>query len=296
MATWIEYTHPDYDANIRKWTIASDFYEAKFYDSDKTLKQYLIQRAQGESDDSFDERKDLLDYTPVFPHVVDSLAGMLFAAEGKAKRVWDEENGGALGDPEDPKSTAGKLRRDADGLGTDWETTWKRSAIDLIVLHRKWCLVDGFTEGREIPTIHLIDPQNVTNWRRERDGRLVEALVKEEVDTRQSLNDDPEPQDQYIHYTTEGWQRYSLGEGGMTAMTDDDASGTYNYIDSGGQPILPIFMVELPMRRHVGHILARKQMVIMNRESSRDHSLRVAEFPKLVLSADDNLFKQLVRD
>ena len=296
MGTWLSYTNPEYDANIQKWTIADDFYTAKFYDSERTIKQYLIKRAQGETDDSYDERKSLLDYTPVFPHVVDSLAGMLFAAEGKAQRIWDDEAGGALGDPLDADTTAGQLKRDADGYGTDWETLMKQAAIDLIVMHTKWCLVDGFTEGRDIPTVHLIDPMKVTNWRYARDGRLVEVLVYESVDVRESIEEPAEAEGQYVRYTTEGWQRYREGEGGAVAVTDDGASGEYNYVDRGGQPILPIFRVGLPMRRHVGHILARKQMVIMNRESSRDHSLRVAEFPKLVLSAGDNLFNSIVKN
>jgi hypothetical protein len=294
MATWVEYKHPEYTDNIKKWTLASDFYEARFYDNEKTLKQYLIKRAQGESDDAFNERKDLLDYTGVFPHVVDSLAGMLFSAEHKAVRVWDEENGGAMGDPEDHNTIAGKLKRDADGKGTDWETMWKKAAIDLIVMHRKWCLVDGFTEGREIPTIHLLDPQDVTNWRYASDGRLIEVLVKEELDVRGSIQDTPELETQYILYNLEGWQRYTVTESGVVPVGGDGGSGTYEYVDSGDQPILPIFTVKLPMRRHVGYNLARKQMVIMNRESSRDQSLRVAEFAKLVLFADNTMFEKMV--
>lgn len=296
MGTWLEYAHPDYVANIKKWILASDFYEARFYDDEKTLRKYLVKRAQGESEDAFVERKNLLDYTGVFPHVVDSLAGMLFSAEHKAERNWDEEEGGALGDPEDFKTIAGKLSRDADSKGTNWETVWKKSAIDLIVMHKKWCLVDGFTEGRDIPTVHLLDPQSVPNWLYSSDGRLTRVLVKENVDVRDKISDKPELQTQYILYTTEGWQRYAIIKGAVQSLQGDSASGTYDYVDSGGQPILPIFSVELPMRRHVGYNLARKQMVIMNRESSRDQSLRVAEFAKLILFADNTLFEKMVKE
>jgi hypothetical protein len=298
MANWIEYTHTEYDQLKPKWRYAIDHYESLVIEKDN-IETYLIKRAQGESADAFEERKKLADYTPVFGHAVDSLAGMLFAAESKATRIWDEltevedglATGDGLGNPEDPDSIAGKLTRDCDGTGINWETKWKMSAIDFMVTHRLWCYVEGVSDERGIPKIHVIRPNEVTNWREDEHGNIVEVLLHEVVDVRDSLSDDPNNMiHQYIHFTVEGWTKYQSGGSDKERVYSVVDSGEYEFINPSGERVLPIFLVELPLRRNVGYILAKKNNAIFNKESDKDNLLRLANHPKLVLSADDTLY------
>src|SRR5579859_1234377 len=129
---WLTFRHPLYDLLADRWQYAIDHYTGDVLDSRKVL-TYLPRKQTAEAIDAYRERTALADYTPHFSTVVDSIAGMLFAVESAATRVWgppgDEEGHfGGLGDPDDPTSEAGRLWDDADGAGGAWLSLWKRLA------------------------------------------------------------------------------------------------------------------------------------------------------------------------
>jgi hypothetical protein len=276
---WLEYEHPGYVALRPQWVYATDHYTGRVVNEAK-ISGYLIKRSQGESDKSYRERCNLADYTPHFGTLVDTLAGMLFAAEGKATRNWqDPETKAGLGDPEDPTSPAARLIRDADGKGTGWQTMWRNVAIELIVNHCLWMMVDA-EDGK--PVLKWLRATAVPNWLEGRHGPE-EVVVLEVEDVRGSLKDKPGSTKQYLVLTAAGWQRYQVTEAGdvVEVLEPGYGQGTFTYLDRDGRSTLPIFAVELPLNRHVGYLLARKANAIFNQESARDHILRVANFPRL---------------
>lgn len=289
--SWLALKHPEYRRSLAKWNYARDHYTGEVLDDEK-IKKYLVKRAQGESKEAFAERVKLADYTPHFAAVVDSLAGMLFNVEENANRSFGGEDGDGLGHPDDPSTLIGRLWQDADMKGTGYPTLFKQAATELIYLQRLWCLVEGGQTGDA--RIRLIPPQAVDNWREE-DGRIVEAKLVEEIDTRSSLRDDPEHKDAYLYFTTDGWVRYTLEEDAEGKTYERElGSGSYSFEDPAGNPILPLFAVDLPLNRMVGYLLARKANAIFNKESHRDHLLTVAHFPKLNVVAVDELFEKIV--
>src|SRR5258708_26353750 len=97
---WLLRTHPEYEANLDKWTMAMEHYTGLVLEPDRVIK-YLPRKQQAESIEGYRERTGLADYTPHFSTVVDSLAGMLFSAEAETNRDWAQ-----LGDPDDPAGIA----------------------------------------------------------------------------------------------------------------------------------------------------------------------------------------------
>ena len=289
--SWLTQVHPEYAALNGKWAYTRDHYEARVLDPDK-IDTYLVKRNQGESREAWQERKDLADYTPHFSAVVDTLAGRLFHVEENAERVFNTDTGRGLGDPRKINTPIGRLWHDADRKGNGYPTLFRQLASQLIHSHRAWIMVDGGRSGNA--RIQILSPLQVTNWMDE-DGRVVEALVQESVDLRTSLRDQVAQARSYVHITREGWTRYVLekDETGELVAREKDA-GFHRFEDPAGNPVLPIFPVELPLKRLVGYTLARKANAIFNQESQRDHLLRAAHFPKLNLVADDELFDALV--
>ena len=288
---WLLYQHRDYKARVEQWRYALDHYTGDILLPEKRPR-YLIQRRQGETDQAFEERSDLADYTNHFATVVDSLAGMLFNVEANANRVFNDEKNETLGlgSPDDPDTPMGSLWRHADEDGNGWLTFWKALAIELCLLHRAWIMVDS-VDGE--PNLRLISAPLVPNWRSV-SGVLTEALVEEYVDQRGSLRDEPDVVTRYLHLTPQGWQRYALNrQQEILTLTERGDFGTYSFTSPTGQRALPIYCVELPMRRPVGYLMARKANAIFNQESARDHLIRAANFPKLVLMGGDQLLAAL---
>lgn len=287
--SWLEYRHRDYAAHVARWRFAMDVYTGAVVEP-AVIAQYLVRRAIGETDLAYQERCRLADYTNHYAQVVESLVGMLTAVEGDANRVWNDAAGHGLGDPADPATVIGQLWRRADADGRGYLTVWKQLAIQLAITHVAWVMVDS-VDGA--PRYRVLSPVAVPNWTDD----FREALVMEEADARTSLRDAPGAVTQYVHLTTGGWQRYRLGgDGTPIALGGDGDVGVWEYTAADGTPALPLFRVELPMQRPVGYQLARKAVAIFNLESARDHLLRVANFPRLVLAAADTLFDKLVTD
>ncbi len=284
--SWLDQQHADYKKLLPKWKLVCDFYNGEVADED-CAKKYLIQRFQGEADRAYQERVKISDYTPHLGTLVDTLAGMLFAVEGRAARIWSSpDKPGALGDPADQTSPAHRLWVDADASGVSWTTLWRQFAIDIINYQYMWVLVD--TVG-DRSVVKLVNPTRVTNWLDGASG-TEQVLMKECAEVRTSLQaiTNEQDQDQYILFTTTGWTRWVKENDGTAHQLDGAAgAGTYKYESRTGEPTLPIFRVELPLRRYVSWILAKKAAVLFNQESVRDMSLRISNFSKLVLGATD---------
>lgn len=290
--SWLDQKHPHWVRMEPRWRLVQDFYHGEPADS-SLARKYLIRRFQGEADQAYAERVRTSDFTPWLGTIVDTLAGMLFAVEERATRVWtqdDEEGvaGSGLGDPHDPKTVAGRLVRDADGKGTSWKTVWRQCAIDLITYRQIWVLVDT-VDG--IPVVKLVNPLMVPNWIEGKNG-ITEALMCEESDLRTSLMQSS-TEKTYVRWTLAGWERWTKDEDGTPRQLQPLTP--YAYVDRQQRPTLPIFRIELPMRRYVTWLLAKKAMVIFNQESVRDFALRISSFAKLVLGVKTgNQYEQLI--
>src|SRR6266568_2166113 len=290
---WLLRTHPEYDANVDKWTMAMEHYTGQVLEPDRVIK-YLPRKQQAESIEGYRERTGLADYTPHFATVVDSLAGMLFSAESDTNRDW-----GALGDADDAQSIAGRLKNDVDGSGQNlgWVSLWKQCTADLLVVHRAWILCDGGENfnGDIVSRVVALPVQAVRNWRMEK-GRLVETVVAEMKDQRTSLDEQRVTPFQYtfVHYRLDGWTRWTLDKNQTPIKLDED---TYSFEDRLGNPALPLFMINLPLRRNVGWMLAKKANAIFNKQSEMDHLLRAAQLSiKLNIFADLSYMEQIKTD
>jgi hypothetical protein len=283
--SWVEQTCEEYDRKIARWNFTKDHYTGDVLDK---LDEYLIRKQQGENLEAYRERKRLADYTNHFAVVVDALAGRVFAIEDDATRRYGDENTEGLGDIEDMGSDISILARNADGRGTSLSAMLKLLATDLTQALEPWILVDGGSTG--VPKVRVIPPQAVINWRCVGED-VVEAMVLDQVDTRASLRDKVGCQTQYIHYQIGRWDRYTVDDKGNVSSVG--TGGVYEYYDEEGEPVLPLFRAKMPLRRMVGWLLAKKANAIFNQESSRDHLLRACNFPKLVLTANDDLYLEL---
>jgi hypothetical protein len=282
--------HQEYERLIEKWTYAWEVYTGRYADADR-IEKYLIQRKQGEANAAYKERKKLADPALDFSAVVDSLVGMQFASEHRTQRTWAEEGSEGLGDAQEKGTPAHRIRTNVDAEGTALETLLKRCATRLTAVHRVWGLVDPGVVAQDgtltRPAVaHLISPEEVVNWRAE-NGRLVQVLVRDESDGRDDLRDDFDDTDYYTLYETGGWTRFKDDEGDLKPTGDE---GEYAFWQSSDrrQRILPIFRVELPLPRMVGHLLARKCVALFNTESELDNLLRLCCMPRFGVATGEN--------
>lgn len=291
-ATWLDDRHPDYRRNGARWEFAQDHYSGEVLDPTK-ITTYLVRKAQAESEQAYLERAGLADYTPHFATVVDALAGMLFAVEADANRFLGDEETPGLGSYNDRESPMFRLWRNIDGRGTGWLTLFKQLAINLVVTHRAWIIVSR--QGDDA-VAHVWPAQSVLNWFYDSSGNLAQVLVSETVDQRTDIkNSTKQIQQRWTLYKTDGWERWGKDAKQEPTLLDQ---GVYErpFTNEAGQPILPIYPVELPLRRQIGWVLAKKANAIFNRESERDHLLRTANFPLLVLVGNNAQYKEAVTD
>jgi len=283
--TWLEYQHPEYRRSWFKWYEAQAHYTGELLEEHQ-IEHFLIRKSSAESWEAYRERKNLADYTPHFSTAVDSLAGMLFQVENNAKRFTGSPAVPGLGDSKNLDEPFHRLWHNIDGFGTNWITFFKQVAIELIHSHTAWIAIDTIQGDNGVA--RLWPAMSVTNWRWE-DGRLVEVVVEEVQDVRASIKDEPQFEERWVVYKLTGWERWRKDEkSGDPVLVDE---GGYTFEDEMEQPILPIFPISLPMSRHVGWMMARKANVIFNKESERDHLLRAANFPFLLLVMADKQFR-----
>lgn len=302
-----QHQHSEFTDSEDKWIDAWRHYQGTY--ATDFIGEYLHRKEQRETTEAYEERKDLSDPVLHFPTAVDGLNGILFAKDEDTDRDWGE-----LGDPEEPDSTAYSLKRNADGNGTNWNPLMKQVGIRLTVMHKLWGLVEGVkTEddenGNTLRTLEqasvkLINPQSVVNWYPDT-GNPRQVLVKEEYDTRTSIRDTEGDQDEevYVLYELDGWTRFKVVEyedqnGDLQTKEVTINSGQYEYYADTDRSmrILPIFPVEIPMPRHVGHLLSKKQEHIYNKKSRRDFAAMNLSFSLLKIVAEKEQYEDVLNN
>lgn len=289
-----------YDSTVERWTIAWTHYEADFRNL-RTAK-FLIKRVQGESEEQFQERLLTSDYLPLFGTAVDSLVGRLMAAEPINRKFSREGGSTSLGKIDEEDTPAHSIWRDVDGKGTNYLMMIEDLAIRVTVFNQMWVYVRGpWTDENKVEhqaTVSLIEPISVVNVLEDDNGNPIDVLVKGSRETRKTIEDPYGRQEVYWRFTLDGTQTVEV-------VKDENGSETFNagaivpYGDGDFafykskaklQKILPIFKVELPLRRMVGYILAEKNGVLYNQESERDNILRIACTPMFVYVGNDEQF------
>jgi hypothetical protein len=288
--SWLTHRHPAFSALAVDWRYAWDHYTGDVI-RDKMLDQYLVRKNSRETANSYAERKALVDYTPHFAALVDSLAGLMFMAEDNANRRWKDENRGGrnLGDPSDPQTPLGKLWVDATGAGVGYLTVWKALTTKLVALHYGGVFLDP-ANGH--PRVHEIAPQRIVNWREE-DGAFLDVVIEEDdYDGRTSIEQSPVFTKRYLHLTPTGWTRYSYDP--KTKLDNVVETGSWRFALRDGRPSAPFTMCALPIARPVGPTLARKANAIMNFESARDYALWTGNFALLNVYLSDADFTKFL--
>lgn len=293
-AHWLDDEHPEYAKLKARWTFTRDHYTGDVLDPGHIL-QYLHQKGVGESQQAYQERVKLADYTNFLAAVVDSLSGMLWASDEKTNRRWDGEGGGFdFGAPDDQRTLIGRLYRDADGRGLPYITLWKGATVDLLLDQRVWVVADTMPVSDRSTTmrtvLRVLPALSVPNWAVDGAG-LTEVVVKEADGMSTSVREKRKKVERRIVYTRLGWERWEKTEGGTWVSTQ---SAPYRYTNPVGGPALPIFRVDLPLARHVGWLLAKKVNAIFNRESSRDNLINLANHPRLNIVGSDIEYDKVV--
>lgn len=288
-------TDPGYQRKAQRWKYAEDVYTGDAFEyypypeevDSNTLnaKLYFPRKEQRESEEAYRERLKLLDPNVDFATGIDSLNGVLFSTDSKAKRTWYTEEGG-LGDPEDASSNAYEFANNADGEGTNYNLIVKKAGIKLCIKHTIGVLVEGIPRnaaGEAVggASVRLIEPEAIVR-RLYESGRLVAVRIKEVRTDIKTLDDKGETYDCYVDYTLDGWRRFRyVGQKGSETQQEMD-SGTYTYYRTQSQQrsdrILPFFEVELPLERMVGWIWAKKCISLSNLISALDNAYRNTSF------------------
>lgn len=305
-SSWLDATHPYYRAMASEWSQVMTHYRAAL--NELRTSTYLKQRAQGEPDEQFRERRDLADYTPLFALVADSYVGRISTAEEQTDRAWGE-----LGNVTDPTTVAGRLWDNADGDGTNYLTVLEDAAGLSVVQQEFWCLVEGVRRDESGDVIgeasmRLIEPVAVPAWGGSVEKGTLWVKVKHTRVDWENYRELPKEKTLYRIYTLGGYQDWEKDEDGKERAagpfqryggTEQDPFYFYRSAEAAARSrpserILPLFRVRLPMRRFVGSVLAGKNGVIFNMESERDNLLRIANTPKGVFVGDYNQFAELL--
>lgn len=312
---WVEKTHEEYKSRVERDTFTRDHYRGRVKDKavaqaatlNDTIRRtddgevigkratgevYLWRRAQGESVDAYLERVRISKFPRHHAAVVDSFSGSIFAVENDAVRNMD-----VFGKIDDARSFVYKLWRNADGMGTNYTTMFKRAAGRFTNYSRIWYLVetDRFT---------WLDTECVRNWFYTDGGTLSDVIVQETVDGRGSIADDypkKEERVRYVHYHLEGWDRYRIEEndkGERRAVRIDEGSGIWDYPHyddpTRTREVLPIGYIDIPFEEGVfpGYQMAQDANYLYNLLSDPRNLIRVANHPKLYGDVEDNEFER----
>ena len=288
--------HPEWVKNEPKWNFAWDHYDGSYADwnmSISKVSEYLHQKYQRENNKAYEERMKVSDVVLHFATIIDGVNGVVATKEKDTVRdlgalaTYDEE--GEI----EANSDAYRILNNADGNGTNLVPLMKRVGIMQTVLHSVWGYVEGVTDRSDHATIKVIKPQHVVNWFPST-GELEQVLVKEQIDTRDSITADPDDDSEiYTLFTLDGWRRFKIKkdtvDGNVVESEVEIDSGEYTYWDSPERQrrILPIFRTPIPMPRPVGYLLAQKENHLYNAVSVRDFALRNLSFAMLNLNVQN---------
>lgn len=300
--SWLDIRHSDFKANVERWEFTWHHYTGDVIDA-ALVASYLVRKASGETTESFLERCRLADYTNHLATIIDSFRGMISQADRETERRFvppdatakarasGDASAAGLGSIDDSDTIVGRLWRRADRDGNGMKSVLADMATRLMLDRGVWLFVDP-ADGESV--VRVLPRCSVCDWLTDKDG-LAAVKVIERVDTRTTITTPPAAVTQYLLLERDGWSRHRKDErtGETITVVPKQAWGV-EYIERDGTPALPVFFLPLPLRRDVGWSLAKKANALFNRESERDFLLRAANFPKLLLEADDTLFTALV--
>lgn len=296
---FLDRRHPEYTGQVARWNYVRDHYDdQRIYDE---LDAYLPMKRQGEHTEEYSERKALAHYPNLIGPVLDSFTGLLFHKEDEAEREW-----GQMGDPNSEGTLAAGLLQDADGRGTDHEAALKKACTALLMYQKVGLYIDtnkrpedegimvGEARARNIrPRWKVVEPQAILDWLHDEDGRVVQLLVSEATDTRESLAaaEGSADEERFLWIGAEGWTRIARDEEAENGLRIVD-EGTFGdpYLDTSDRPVPPLFVAELPLGRYPGYTLARSNNAIFNTLSEHRWLLRKGAFVKFVFSGSDTAF------
>lgn len=257
------------------------------------LGRYLFRRAQGENPDAFSERARISKYPPHFAQIVDRHVGAVQLAGYKTNRWTTEEGEGPLGNPNEDGSVVDHLMDNADGDENSWQAVQTKALKHIFLFLRGWALVDGRTEEMPRPRVIILNPESVTNWRMQ-GGRLVDVILSEEVDSRDSIQDDSETETRFIHYNLQGWQRFNEDGEPITERVEYD--NPLWETEDRARRILPIVRTDLGFDRDLPHNIATDQEYVYNQLSDIRMMLRLTAHPKLQIDADDQQYDETIQE
>ena len=297
-------TYLGYERDRERWDFVDLLYTGAYLEKEH-VKTVIIQHAPSENAKKYDERIKLLDPDLIYTEAIAELAGMLASAERDAVRQWqgEDEGGGqgggpneGLGSPEDPSSVAYRLTERYDGAESSLRLFWRHAVPRLIRRQEHWLVVEGPRRNVDgVLTGHTrvrhLRPQDV-DGRRYDGGRLIEAKVRERRVIPKSVRDKPKEEDHYFVFDLEGVQEYRIVKDEKTGKEREETVGakhTYDYYVAAGDAErgrrgeasvkrLPLVEIRLPLDVHLGYMLARSAMAILNMISRRDADTNHKQF------------------
>lgn len=293
-------THPEYVDNVDNWQYTLDHYDAaRWYDN---IADYVPQKILGEKDNVYEERLAITKFLNVMAAVIDSVVGGVARKGDQTVIDW-----GILRDA----GIVPLLEKDADLKGTSYEHLQQQKLTDALVFNLAYTLVDTTRDGGEAtsvaagfrPYISLVPRISLVNWRMDREGRMVEALIEEEMDLRVSIFDQAAEAAvaTYLWMDLTGWARFRIkqeddtGEEVVEMLGGDvwmDASGSvFQWKGLDGRPRLPLVTTNPRLRRYAGFELAQLANEIANINSELRYILRFGGLGQfLVINAEDEAF------
>ena len=260
----------------------------------------IWRRISTESAEQFVERVFTSRFPRVMAAIVDSFSGSIEGVESKDVRVYDDV---WKAPPEDEKSELFNFWKNADGKGSNLAALIKRQAGRFTRFHRVWCLVE--TEQVVFPDI-----KDVINWRFDH-GQLVDVVVKERVDARSTIKQDPAKtiEDRFIHYHVDGFDRYKVvfdsdEERRIVKIAEESGTWTFPHyatpedaiaVNNGqeGRPdhrCVPIKFFDLDVDGFPGRDLAEGANYLFNLLSDARNILRQSNYPYWVGDVEDEAF------
>jgi len=287
MPNLLDYRHPDYETRKRRSTFAELYRTGRVQDKveesarrdDGTRIQqgslHLQRRSQGETIDAYRERAYVSRYPRHFGRVVTSFVGSLMQSEEKASRQWSD----ALGSPQEDGTLMARYYEDIDGQGTPLKQCLQSIADTLVTSHRQWYLLDPPSDSG-LAKLHLLPEKDVLNWVTQ-DGRLVDVLIREHIDDRTSIEQEPGSQETFLRYTLDGWTRYRKEEDGFSVPDEGEWDPGFYRTTDREEKRLPMGYIDLGLGEPVGYNMARGARYLYNLLSDIRWAIRRTSFSKL---------------
>lgn len=300
--------HPEYSAMQKRWQTTRDIYLGA-EGIDDAIQGYMPRRMMGESVEAYDERTGLFHASGLLGALVDALVG-LWARKAPEDDTWGALGGQTEDGSLEPGSVAAKMVEDADRGRITWDNhrralaTWMltyRKAYVYIDTNKKLATGEADRETAEAmgwrPYVTRIPPLDLTDWVEE-DGRKIEAVIREGVDPRTSLDDgEGTTTERYLRLKLEGWQRYEIRKDGESVKPHVLESGEYDYRDENGRRRLPLVEVRMPMPRYAAYNLALIERSILNADSYLDTLIRAGALAQyLAVQGDEDEVRKSVKE